>query len=128
MDDLPLPREIRNAIAEFFVVRLQRWWRQRLKDSKYRGCDDCGARCTTLILYPACEDFQIAGRLCCTKNVCVEGCVYFCPNRHPNHLYSDDGYIYRTSRRCSISMCDETVYVHFRWVGDMTPEEMRRRI
>jgi hypothetical protein len=70
---------------------------------KYEACEDCGKK-SFLEKVPSCADYQTSGEICCWKYVCIDRCVYQCPNQHDNQSYCDDGEHYEiVCLQCSVS-------------------------
>lgn len=82
-------------------------------------CEDCG-RNNRLYKTYACGDCQYD--ICCSKYVCIDHCLYKCPNGHENKVNNTCGWIYEQT--CTI--CEIKWKPNFLWWGISLPEWIRR--
>ena len=94
---------------------------QKIEDHQESTCEDCGCR-SRLSETPACANYQCMGNICCSKYVCIEYCLFKCPNGHENQVYNYDGWIYKqTCQTCQVQWKP-----HFVWWGISIKEYHRR--
>jgi hypothetical protein len=92
-----------------------------VKEPEKTICEDCG-RLNVLHKVPACADYQIAGRICCDKDVCKDYCVFKCSLGHENQVINYDGDI--GEQTCLV--CKEKWTPKFEWHGISIREHIRR--